>query len=128
MILLDTSVLVDAFTGRYRSAPVVRAAIDRGDRLALPALVVYEWLRGPRTATDLEVVEQLFPAREALAFGPEEARVAARLFGQASKPRGRSVDIAVAAHAAVLNAEVWTLNVRDFDDLPGVRASDPTGS
>src|SRR5690606_6768863 len=48
LIVLDTSVLVDGLTGPQRSAPALRAAIARGERLVVPALVLYEWLRGPR--------------------------------------------------------------------------------
>ena len=48
MILLDTSVLIDALTGPRRSASVLRRAIEGGDRVALPTLVVNEWQRGPR--------------------------------------------------------------------------------
>ena len=48
MIVLDTSVLVDALTGPRRSAPALRRAIESGERLLLSSLVLYEWLRGPR--------------------------------------------------------------------------------
>ncbi len=48
MILLDTSVLIDGLSGPRRSAPALRAAIEDGERILLSALVLYEWLRGPR--------------------------------------------------------------------------------
>ena len=38
MIVLDTSVLVDALTGPRRSAPAMRQAIENGDRFLVPAL------------------------------------------------------------------------------------------
>ena len=44
MIVLDTSVLVNALSGPRRSAPALRRAIDRGERILLPSLVLYEWL------------------------------------------------------------------------------------
>ena len=45
MIVLDTSVLVDALSGPGRSAPALRRAIEQGERIVLPSLVLYEWLR-----------------------------------------------------------------------------------
>ena len=120
MIVIDTSVLVDALTGPRRSAPDLRAAIDAGERLLLPALVLYEWLRGPRVAAELAAQEALLPSDAALAFGPAEADLAAQLYEAVTEPRGREVDIAIAAHGLARGARVWTLNRADFEDLPGV--------
>ena len=53
MIHLDTSLLVDALTGPRRSAPALRRVIERGERVAVSALVLYEWLRGPRLPGEL---------------------------------------------------------------------------
>lgn len=46
MIHLDTCVLVDALTGPHRSAGVLRAFIERGERISFSALVLYEWAKG----------------------------------------------------------------------------------
>lgn len=100
--------------------PDLRAAIARGERMAVPALVLYEWLRGPRVSEELAAQEGLFPSGEALPFGPDEARVAAELYRQLPRPRGREIDLAIAACALVWNAALWTLNVEDFSDIPGL--------
>lgn len=120
MIVLDTSVLVDGLTGPKRSAPVMRQAIERGERLLLPSLVFYEWLRGPRVEAELEAQEALFPSKSAFPFGPAEALSASRLYRALPRPRGREIDIAIAAVAIGRNAQLWTLNPRDFDDIPGL--------
>ncbi len=125
MILLDTSVLVDGLCGPRRSEPHLRAAIERGDRVLIPTLVLFEWLRGPRIEQELATQETLFPRESAIPFGPEEAGVAARLYGAVSRPRGRELDIAIAACAVSRQAELWTLNIDDFSDIPGLRASRP---
>ena len=125
MILLDTSVLVDALSGPKRSAPLLRRAIERGERLLIPALVLYEWLRGPRLPEELAAQEALFPAASALPFSFEEAVLAANLYSQVRRPRGRELDLAIAAHALAGAAELWTLNLTDFRDLPGLRVALP---
>ena len=120
MIVVDTSALVDALTGPRRSAPKLREMIDRGERLLLPTLALYEWLRGPRLPEELAAQAALLPSEEALAFTAEEAAVAARLYAEVPRARGRELDLAIAAHAVVRGATLWTLNRSDFTDLPGV--------
>ena len=58
--------------------------------------------------------------RAAVPFDAEAATQAARLYRQTSRPRGREVDLAVAACALVQGAALWTLNHDDFRDLPGL--------
>jgi predicted nucleic acid-binding protein len=120
VIVLDTSVLIDALTGPRRSAPALRRAIEQGERVLLPSLVLYEWLRGPRRPQELAAQEALFPASAAVPFGPTEAVRAAQLCVQLPRPRGREIDLAIAACALILDARLWTLNPRDFHDLPGL--------
>lgn len=126
MIVLDTSVLVDALTGPRRSAPALRRAIEQGERIVLPSLVLYEWLRGPRRPEELDAQEGLFPASAALAFGPAEAARAAQLYVALPHARGREIDLAIAACALGLDAYLWTLNPRDFRDLPRLELYRPT--
>jgi predicted nucleic acid-binding protein len=124
--VLDTSVLVDALTGPRRTAPELRAAIEAGERFLLPALVLFEWLRGPRRREELAAQEALLPRERAIVFGPEEAVVAARLYGSVSRPRGREIDLAIAASALTHDARLWTLNVVDFEDIPSLALYDPS--
>jgi predicted nucleic acid-binding protein len=118
LILLDTSVLVDALTGPRRSAPALRAAIEQGERILLPSLVLYEWLRGPRLREELNAQEALFPRTTATPFGAEEAGIAAGLYARLRRARGRELDLAIAACAVARTASLWTLNVGDFEDIP----------
>jgi predicted nucleic acid-binding protein len=110
MIVLDTSVLVDALTGPRRSAPALRQA---------------EWLRGPRQREELAAQEALMPREESIPFGLEEAEVAARLYSEIRKPRGREVDLAIAASALTHGARLWTLNAADFRDIPDLELYEP---
>ena len=117
---VDTSALVDALTGPRRSLDALIALAEEGHRLAVSAIVLYEWLRGPRTRHELAVQEDLFPQERAVPFGAAQAVIAARLYGAVSRPRGREIDLAVAACALHDGAALWTLNRADFRDLPGL--------
>lgn len=87
----------------------------------MPTLVLYEWLRGPRLPEELAAQEGLFPSAIAIAFGPAEAARAAQLYVSLPRARGREIDLAVAACALTHDARLWTLNHRDFQDLPGLQ-------
>ena len=121
MIHLDTSVLVDALTGSKQSAAALRSWLERGERLALSSLVLYEWRRGPRRPEELSLQESLFPLGEAVTFGPREAMLAAQLYQSLPRARARALDFAVAACALTHEAALWTLNAEDFRDIPGLR-------
>ena len=121
MIHLDTSLLVDAFTRDRRSAGRVRAAIESGQRLQVSTIVLYEWLRGPRSPGELALQETLLPRARAVPFGAEEAAVAADLYRTLRRPRARATDLAIAACALAHGAALWTLNPADFEDVPDLQ-------
>ena len=125
MIHLDTSILVDALTGPRRSSPALRAAIASGERVTLGTLVLYEWRRGPRHEAELHAQEQLFPREQTVPFGPEESGIAGTLYGSLKRPRGREIDLAIAACAIASGASLWTLNPEDFRDVPGLTLYEP---
>jgi predicted nucleic acid-binding protein len=118
---LDTSAVVDALTGPRRSLDTLSEFAAEGHRLALSSVVLYEWLRGPRTHAELAVQEELFPRARCVPFGPEQASVAARLYRTLKHPRGREIDLAVAACALHDGAALWTLNRADFRDIPDLK-------
>jgi predicted nucleic acid-binding protein len=121
VIVLDTSALIDSLTGPKRSAHLLRGAIEQGERILLPTLVLYEWLRGPRSPTELAAQEALFPANAAIGFGPGEAALSAQLYRALRRPRKREIHLAIAAAAILREAALWTLNKSDFADIPKLR-------
>lgn len=121
MILLDTTVLIDGLAGPRRSAAALRSAIEKGERILLPSLVLYEWLRGPRLPAEIAAQEALFPADAALPFGTAEAVLAAQLYRTVRRGRGREIDLAIAASAILRDAALWTLNTADFKDIPRLK-------
>jgi predicted nucleic acid-binding protein len=120
VIHLDTSVLVDALTGHRRSLPALRRIVADGVRLGVSAIVLYEWRRGPRIEQELAIEAVLLGPEVVAAFGEPEARVAADVYRRLRRPRGRELDIAIAACALTRDASLWTLNLQDFRDIPGL--------
>ena len=120
MIHLDTSALIAALSGSRSHAPVLRRFVSDGERLGVSAIVLYEWWRGPRSDEELDAQEALLPARTACQFGIAEAALAASIYRRLKRPRYREIDLAVAACAILQNAALWTLNPRDFSDIPGL--------
>jgi len=120
VILVDTSVLVGAFTGPRDLLAPLTDTVHLGERLVIPALVLYEYLRGPRSEAEVVQQEEVFPAHSALPFGFTEAAIAARLYRQLARPRQRMIDIAIAATALAHEAALWTVNIEDFRDIPGL--------
>ena len=94
--------------------------MEAGERLQISTLVLYEWLRGPRTDDETTAQQALFPDTAAIAFGSAEATLAAELYRSLRRPRARAIDLAVAACALVHHASLWTLNPDDFSDVPGL--------
>ena len=92
-----------------------------GERFRLSTIILYEWYRGPRSNSELEWQELLFPSDKALPFGYVESVVAADIYRRVKSPRHRESDIAIAATAISYDVPLWTLNRRDFEDIPGLR-------
>jgi predicted nucleic acid-binding protein len=42
-----------------------------------------------------------------------------------ARPRGREIDLAIAACALAVDARLWTLTPRDFRDVPGLQLFEP---
>lgn len=124
MIVIDTSAMIDSLSGARNSAAELNRILDAGERIVAPSLVLFEWWRGPRTVEELEIQQVLFPKESSLSFGAEEALIASELYRSVRKPRGREIDIAIAAVVIWNEASLWTLNPRDFSDLPGLELVD----
>jgi predicted nucleic acid-binding protein len=120
MIHLDTSAMVAAFAGSSAALRRLRELIADGERPGICTMVLSEWWRAPRTRQELADQEAFLPSADAFAFGRREAEIAADIYRELKRPRTRSSDIAIASCAIAQNAALWTLNPRDFADIPGL--------
>ena len=82
--------------------------------------MLYEWRRGPRTRDEIADQEAFVASAAAVSFGPREAVAAADLYAHVPRARHREIGIAIAACAIAHGAALWTLNPRDFADIPGL--------
>jgi predicted nucleic acid-binding protein len=121
LIHLDTSLLIDAFSGGRRSLERVRAATANADVITFCTIVLFEWLRGPRTQDESRAVDAFFELDLLPAFGRAEAACAAGLYRRVKGARQRQADLAIAACAIEHDAALWTLNRSDFEDIPELR-------
>lgn len=118
IVHLDTSILIEALA--TADPNLLRPPSVRGDILVVSTLVLYEWRRRPRSADQLGVLEALFPLERIVTFGPDEACLAGKIYQSVKRARTREVDIAIAACAVEHEASLWTLNPKDFKDIPGL--------
>lgn len=120
LVALDTSALVGSINEARVGWQRLRALVESGEPLKISSLVLYEWLRGPRTQAELDLRLSIFPDDAVLAYTAEDAALSAELYCLLPKARARSVDIGIAACCLRHQARLWTLNRKDFEDIPGL--------
>jgi predicted nucleic acid-binding protein len=125
VILLDTSAIIECMIGDRRLLTPFTHLLERGERLGICTVALYEWLRGPRLPRELSMQEALLPSDAALPFEAEDARISAEIYRLLPRARSREADIAIAACAIRHNAELWTLNRADFAGIPRLRLYKP---
>jgi tRNA(fMet)-specific endonuclease VapC len=121
MILADSDVLIDFLRGRG-AAP--RIAVELESRsFGTTAITAFEIRSGARTARQRNAVDTLLDAMTILAFGPEEARVAAEVRLQVEsqgQPIGMA-DYMIAAICIANDGVLLTRNLKHFERVKGLR-------
>ena len=112
MIHLDTSFLIRALLPGSPEDAALRAWLRAGLPIGASAIVWTELLCGPLTKRQAELA--LLVVGELIAFGREEAALAASLFSAAGRRRGSLVDCMVAAVAIRSRSALATANEADF--------------
>lgn len=120
IVHLDTSFLVASIVPPQTSHQDLLKLYERGYRARLSTVVLYEWERGPRTEDQIATCRELFPFAEIVDFTIQAAERAAAIYRELRRPRGREIDIMIAACAIEDGAAIKTLNPDDFSDIPGL--------
>ena len=122
-ILVDTSVLIDHLRGVGPSRTALESAIASGERLACSVLTRVEVLAGMRPAEEA-ATRRLLDALEWCEVDVETADRAGALANRylKSHPGVDPVDYVIAATAELLDATLWTKNVKHFPMIAGLKA------
>ncbi len=112
MICLDTNYLIRCLEPGSEEAECIMAWYGRGERLVAPMPAWYEFLCGPVTLEQEEIMRAFLA--EVIPFAEAQAREASRLFNAVGRKRGLRVDAMIAATALVAGARLATGNQHDF--------------
>ncbi len=112
MICLDTNYLIRCLEAGSEEAERITAWYRHGERLLAPVTAWYEFLCGPVTAEQEEIVRAFLV--EVIPFAEEQAREAAHLFNATGRKRHLRVDAMIAATSIVAGAPLATGNREDF--------------
>lgn len=128
MIIADTDVLIDFLRGRGGAAK--RVAVELETRsFSTTAITAFELRSGAHTSKQRKGIDTLLDAMTLLAFGPEEARVAADLRRQLES-QGQAIGMAdymIAAVCIANNGVLLTRNRKHFERVEGLKLSAFTG-
>jgi len=113
LILLDTNYLIRILVTRSEELNKVEAWLEKGERLACPAIAWYEFCCGPVSPREQALVLSLLVGG-VLPLGEEESATAARLFNSTGRVKSLRIDCLVAATALTVRAPLATSNSRDF--------------
>lgn len=121
--MIDTSVVID----------LQRVSVDAlPDELAISAITLAELASGPLATSDAEErarrqdrLQRAEATFQALPFDTDAARAYGRIYGAViaagRRPRGRQVDLLIAATALAAGLPLYTCNPDDFTHLTGLR-------
>ncbi len=116
MIHLDTNYLIGLLVKGSPQARDVDGWLSAGQTLAASAVAWTEFLNGPVTPLEIGRTEAVLQSR-IVAFGQQEAVLAADLFNKTGRQRGSRFDCLIAATAILAQAEVATVNQTDFKNF-----------
>lgn len=123
MVILDTNVIIDHLRIDSSRASVLDRIIDQysQEMLAISIVSIQELYEGTSTrkkAQEESLIATITPLK-IIPYTFEIAQFAGKLARDFSRPL-ELADAAIAATAIQFNAQLATLNTRDFTDLPNI--------
>ena len=114
-ILLDTNFLICGLIQDSKEIELLKEWYLSDRPLITSSVAWYEFLCGPVTESQVEVIQAFLAGPKVIAFDQVIASRAALLFNQLGRPRKLRVDAMIAAAAIEMNAEIATANIQDFE-------------
>lgn len=121
MIMLDTSVLIEALRATDKTSTLLHTVATEGDVLAVSSVTVYEFRNGITKANQV-LCEQMLNTLSVCAFDDDAARIASTIY-RSLKSQSSLIEIAdilIAATALANNLPLATLNIRHFQRIHGL--------
>jgi predicted nucleic acid-binding protein len=116
-ILLDTNYLICGLVEDASESELLKQWYGSGRSLITSSVAWYEFLCGPVTESQIEVIRAFLKGPKIIGFDENMASRAAWLYNQMGRPRKLRVDIMIAATAIETGAQLATANTDDFDSM-----------
>lgn len=124
MVVLDTNILIDHLRQRAQAASILDRLLEttREEHFSIAVVTIQELYRGKSTREELSRAEIaiLVSEMQILPYTPEAAQLAGKLMRDHIKPI-EFADAAIAATAMTHDAQLLTLNTKDFAGIPGLK-------
>ena len=120
MILCDTNVIIEIFKGNDRIIKIIeRIGLEN---IAISSVTVMELYFGALNKRELNKIKKHLNALIIVHFDNDISTLAVRMIENYSKSHGLQIpDAIIAATAQSLNIRLFTLNLKDFTYIEGLR-------
>ena len=116
MIHLDTNYLIRGLVAGTPEATQLTQWCKECKPMATSSLVWCEFVTGPITREEIELAWHII-GKNVLPFTYEDSLLAAKIFNHLGRPRGKRIDIMIAATALTHEASLATSNTKDFQPI-----------
>jgi len=120
MILCDTNIIIEALKGDDKTIKIIeRIGLDN---IAISSVTVMELYFGAFNKRELNKIKKHLKALNLVHFDNNVSELAVRLIESYSKSHGLQIpDAIIAATALSLEIKLFTLNLRDFRYIDGLK-------
>jgi tRNA(fMet)-specific endonuclease VapC len=120
MILCDTNIVVEIFKGNKEIIELVETV--GLDNVAISSITVMELYYGALNKRELNKIKKNLKAIQIVNIDYDISKMAIKLTEQYSKSHGLQIpDAIIAATAIVWGVKIYTLNLKDFKYIEGIK-------
>jgi hypothetical protein len=120
LILVDTNIIIEVLRNNKETISVIKSL--GVERLAVSCITVMELYYGALNKADLHKIKKYLGAFEVIQINWEISQLAIDLVEKYSKSHNLNLpDALIAATAIISDMELYTLNLKDFRYINGIR-------